>query len=95
MKEIIKTDQETKRKLNNSFSNIIKNIDIPQYNQAGQIFKNVKEFVIKTIIKDRNHCSIIAIKERCTYSKFSFSFIEKNDIFKKIKDLQINKATQD
>ena len=37
----------------------------------------------------------MAIKERCTNSKFSFSFIEKNDIFKKIKNLQINKAAQD
>ena len=95
MKEIIKTDQKNARKLNNSFSNIIKNIDNRQYNQAGQIFKNVNEFLIKAIIKDRNHFGIIAIKETCAYSKFSFSFIEKNDVFKKIKDLQINKATQD
>ena len=65
MKEIIKTDQKNARKLNNSFSNIIKNIDNRQYNQAGQIFKNVNEFLIKVIIKDRNHFGVIAIKETC------------------------------
>ena len=53
--------------------------------------------MIKAIIKYRNHLTIIAIKERRTNSKFSFSFIErkKNDILKEIKNLQINKATQD
>ena len=51
--------------------------------------------MIKAIIKCRNHPGIIAIKERCSNSNFSFSFIEKNYILKEIKILQINKATQD
>ena len=37
----------------------------------------------------------MAIKERCTNSKFGFSFLKKRDILKEIKNLQINKATQD
>ena len=32
--------------------------------------------------------------EWCTNSKFSFSFIEKTDILKEIKNLQVNKASQ-
>ena len=56
---------------------------------------NIKEPVIKTIIKYSNQPSIIAIKERRANSKFSFSFIEKNDILKETKNLQINKVTQD
>ena len=51
--------------------------------------------MIKAIIKYRNHPSIIAIKERCTNSKFSFSFIEKIYIFKEIENFQGNKTTQD
>ena len=51
MKKIIKTDQKNARKLNNSFSNMIKNIDIPQYNHPDQIFKNEKKFSIKAIIR--------------------------------------------
>ena len=56
---------------------------------------NIKEPVIKTIIKYSNHPSIIAINERRSNSKFSFSFIEKNDSLKETKNLQISKVTQD
>ena len=82
--EIIKTNQVNAKVLNNFFSNIIKNLEIPQYNQVDPICRNIKDPVIKAIIKYRNHPSIITIKERCTNSKFSFSFIEKNDILKEI-----------
>ena len=51
--------------------------------------------MIKAIIQYRDHPSIIAIKESCSNSKNSFSFIEKNYILKEIKNLQLNKATQD
>ena len=50
--------------------------------------------MIKAINEYRNHPSIIAIKERCTNSIVSFSFIEKKDILNKIKNFQVNKATQ-
>ena len=50
--------------------------------------------MIKAINEYRNHPSIIAIKERCTNSIVSFSFIEKKDILNKIKNFQVNKTTQ-
>ena len=81
--------------LNNFSSNTIKNLENPQYNQADTICQNIKDPVIKTIIKYRNPPRVIAIKERCTNSRFSFSFIEKKYILKEIKNLQIKKATQD
>ena len=91
--EIIKTDQANAKVLSNFFSNIIKNLEIPQYNQVGTICQNKKDPVIKAVIKYSNHRSITGIKETCTNSKFSSSFIEKkNDILKEIKNLQINKA---
>ena len=48
--EIIKTDTENTKVLNNFFSNITKNLNIPQSNQAGPICQNIKDPVIKTII---------------------------------------------
>ena len=75
--EIIKTDQALAKVLNNIFSNIIKNPEIPQYDQVDPICQSIKDPVIKAIIKYKNHPRIIAIKERCTNSKFSYSFIEK------------------
>ena len=94
--EIIKTNQANAKVLNNFFSIIIKNLEIPLYSQVDPICQNIKDPVIKAIIKtSRNHPSIIAVKERCSNSKFSLSFIDKNDILKEIKNFQINKATQD
>ena len=89
--EIAKTDQA--KVLNNFSSNTIKNLENPQYNQADTVCQNIKDPVIKTIIKYRNPPRVIAIKERCTNSRFSFSFIEKKNILKEIKNLQIKKAT--
>ena len=40
--EIIKTDQENANVLNDFFSNIIKNLEILQYNQADPICKNIR-----------------------------------------------------
>ena len=68
-KEIIKTNQTNANMLNNFFSNIVKNPEIPQYNQVDTICQNIKDPVIKAVIKYRNHPSIIAIKERCTNLK--------------------------
>ena len=93
--ETIENDQENAKIMNNFFSDIIKNLEIPQYNQERSICQNIKDPVVKAIIKCRNHPNIIAIKERYTKSKFSFPFIEKKRYFKEIKSLQINKATQD
>ena len=63
-------------------------------------FKNGKETakvlaVVGAILKYRTYPSIIAIKENCNSStRFNFSFVDKEDILKEIKNLKSNKATQ-
>ena len=59
-----------------SFLTCIKKLEISQYNQVDPICQKIKDPVIKAIIKYRNHQSIIANKERCSNSKFCFSFTE-------------------
>ena len=50
---------------------------------------------MRAIVKYRTHPSIIAIKENCNSSTlFNFSFVDKEDILKEIKNLKANKATQ-
>ena len=79
----------------NSFANVVTNLNIPQFNQIDRTSENIRDPVIKAIVKYRAHPSIIAIKENCTSkSNFNFSFVEKVDILKEIKMLQSNKATQ-
>ena len=48
--EITKADANEKV-LNNFFSKIVKNLDIPQYNQVDPSCQNIKDSVIKGIIK--------------------------------------------
>ena len=50
---------------------------------------------MRAIVKHRAHPSIIAIKENCNSStRFNFSFVDKDDILKEIKNLKVNKSTQ-
>ena len=81
--------------MNKFFSNVVTNLNISQFNQIDQTSENISDPVIIAIMKYRAHPSVIAIKENCTSkSNFNFSFVEKVDILKDIKMLQLNKATQ-
>ena len=87
--KIVRSNNETAKVLNEFFANIITNLTIPQFNQIDQTSENIRDPVIKAIVKYRGHPSIIAIKENCTSkSNFYFSFVEKVDILKVIKMLQ-------
>ena len=50
---------------------------------------------MRGIAKYRTHPSIIAINENCNSSTcFNFSFVDKEDILKEIKNLKANKAIE-
>ena len=92
--EIIKSDKETAKALNELFSNVVTNLNIPQFNQIDRTSENISDPVIKAIVKYRAHPSIIVIKENCTSkSNFNFMFVEKVGILEEIQVLQSNKAT--
>ena len=93
--EIVKTDKETAKVLNNFFSNIIKNLDIQQYNVDDPICENIKDPILKAIIRYRNHPSINSIKKICNSEcHFSFADINKEDVIKEIHNLDSTKAVQ-
>ena len=93
--KIIRSDEETAKVLNEFFSNVVTNLNIPQFNQIDRTSDNISDPVIKAIMKGRTHSNVTAIKENCTSkSNFNFLFIEKVDILKEIKLVQLNKATQ-
>ena len=85
---ILENDKKTATVFNNFFSNIIKNLGIPQYNEIDPVSQNIEDTLMKAIIKYRCHSSIIAIKEKCN-SNFSFSFsqVEHDEIMKESVDL--------
>ena len=79
--EIIKSDNETAKFLNNFFSNVIQNRNIPQYHEENPISDSIRDPVMNAVGKYRTHPSIISIKKNCASdTPFIFSFVEKEDI---------------
>ena len=61
--ELINSEPKTAEVLNKFFSNIVKNLKIPEYENLSSNFEKVKDSVFKAILK-YNHSSIIVIKEK-------------------------------
>ena len=93
--KIYKNHKETAKVFNNFFSTIIQNLKIPQYKEQDPISASISNPVMRTIVKYRAHPSIIAINENFNSSTpFNILFVDKEDILKEIKNLKVNKATQ-
>ena len=95
---LIKGESETAEVLNNFFSNIIKKLKIPEYENLNSSIENIKDPDFRAILKYKNHPSIIAINGKSKNAKFSFHEVNNEKIAKKIKEikklLNKNKASQ-
>ena len=92
--ELLKSESETAEVFNNFFSNIVKNLKIPEYKNLNTNIENVKDPVFRAILKYKNHLSIIAIKEKSKNEKFSFHEVNNENIERGIMRLNKNKASQ-
>ena len=72
--EIVESDINTAQILNTFFSNIVSNLKIAEYANCDSISDNINDPVIKSIVKYRNHPSILKIGEVCNRKKCSFFF---------------------
>ena len=63
--KIVKNDDETARVLNTFFSNIVKDLKIPNYNNSNSLAENIQKPVLKAIVKYRIHPDILTIREVC------------------------------
>ena len=91
-------DNNTTEVLNTFFSNIVSNLKIEGYSNCDPLANNIRDPVLKCIVKYRNHPSILAIGE--VYNKnrrlpFSFSKIHRDEILSDILKLETSKACQD
>ena len=98
--EIVSNDENTAQVLNTFFSNIVGNLNTPEYATNGSISDNINNPIIKLIVKYRKHPSILTIGEVCKERKkkhaaFSFSKVAKEEIFREILNLDVSKACQD
>ena len=91
-------NDSTTEVLNTLFSNIVSNLKIERYSNCDPLESNIRNFVLKCIVKYRNHPNILAIGE--VYNKnrrlpFSFSKIQRDEILTDILKLETSKACQD
>ena len=95
--KIIMGDDNTAEVLNTFFSNIASNLKIKGYSNCDPLANNIRDPVLKCIVKYRNHPSILAIGE--VYNKnrrlpSSFSKIQRDKILSDILKLENSKACQ-
>ena len=83
--ELIDSKSKAAEVLNEFFSNIIKNLKIPEYENLNRNFEKVKDPVLKAILKYKKHLSIIAIKGKSKNWKVTFHEVDNEKIIKEIK----------
>ena len=99
--EIFPEDSKTAESLNYFFSNIVKSLKIPGYkSHTDSLFENISDWILKVILKYRNHPNILAIREVCKNKSnkqplFSFLQATRDEILNETLSLDTTKAFED
>ena len=96
--KIISEDSHVAQSLNFFFSSIVTNLKIPEYTDSDSSSENITDPIIKTILKYRNHPSMLPIGEPCqerSTSPFSFSEVFKEEVLRYILNLDTSKTCED
>ena len=92
--EVVKTELETAKTLNNFFGNVTKSLMIPKYNEYDPSTDSVKNRTIRAILKYRNHPSIPAIREqKKAQINFCFKEVSIEETQKEVLNLNNKKAS--
>ena len=89
---------KTAQVLNTFFSNIVGSFNIPEYVTNDRIPDNIRDPIIKLIVKYGKHPSILTTGEAGKEKKhvaFSISKVAKEEIFREIWNLDFSKACQE
>ena len=94
--EIVSDDVEVENTLNNYFSNVVKNLKIPEKFVTDSLPQSLSRHpTLNAILKYKNHQIMHVIKRFSQrFSSFYFSHVDKNTVLKEIKKLNLNKAVQ-
>ena len=90
-------ENEAANTFNNFFSNIVKNLKIPEYQCENGLHSRFSSHpALQATMKYRNHPSVNIIRHFSQrYSSFYFSQVEKNTVLKEIGRLSFKKAVQE
>ena len=81
--------------LNSFFSSVVKNLNIPSYEESDPLSDKIFHPTLKAIVKWRNHARILTItSEHENKPKFSFNFVLKEHVLEEIQMLDSSKAMQ-
>ena len=91
------TENEVAKALNDFFSNIVKNLKIPQYRCEDDLHSNrlSSHPALQAILKYRNHLSISNIQNSSQSFSSFYSQVNTNNVLKEIRRLSAKKAIQD
>ena len=92
---ILSEEDAVSETLNNFYSNIITNLNIPEYEDTTTQVNELEDPILKAIEKYKNHPSIRAINTKGPFGTFSFSEINREEVMKEIQSLDTNKASQE
>ena len=95
--EIIENNSDTTRVLNILFSSTVSNLKIPECTKCDPLSEFISDPVLKSIVKYRNHSSILKIGKVCHGSnaiKFPFSTVQRKQILKETTQLNSSKVSQ-
>ena len=82
--------------MNTFFSSIVSNLKIDGYSNSDPLANNIRDAVLKCIVKYRNHPSILAIGELYNKNReLPFSFLHRDEVLSDILKLETSKACQD
>ena len=90
-------ENEVAKTFNDFFSNIVKNLKIPEYQCEDDLHNRLSSHpALQAILKYRNHPSINNIRNSSQrFSSFYFSQVDTNTVLKEIRRLSAKKAVQD
>ena len=73
--------EEVAKELNNFLANVVKNLNIPNYEYCDSLAESIDDPTLKAIAEWRNHSSILAIASAYTNREdFFFNFVSKEDV---------------
>ena len=94
-KYIISDDKEVAEVLNKFFVNITSDLKIPASHNCNKDFQKMNDPVLNAISKYKYHPSIVMMKSKLDpQRKFSFTSMQYEDVVRKIKSLNVSKASQ-
>ena len=91
---VTKQDEQNSEILNTFFSNAVKNLKIPRFSNTNSLAERLSNPTLKSIVKNKNSPSIVAIRNASNNSHFHFNEVSVEEVYKEIRKLSPCKSAQ-